>query len=426
MNNTERRRFLKVVSAAGLTAATMPMVRSAMAQSSPPRRALFVYTPDGCDYDSWHPKGNGSNFTLPPMTAPLERVREHCVFLKGLKMYGPAVSHDGAAKLFTGKGNGNWMKGEGPSLDYTLGQVFQKESVVPFVNVCIVPQWYTSVSFDDAGGGLVGESNPLAVYKSLFGNGQNTTVKMEDSRGLAMVDSTRREIEALRNLLGADEKIKLEAHLQSLNELEHKIQAAGSIGSCGQWNFNPKNFQVKQDYFFADPEYKDPHQMDTIADLHTDIVVHALACGITRVATIKWNQVVNAVIMYPAGVDVSCHASAHDADPNYIKIKAWYMKKFAELIDRLKAIPEGNGTLLDNTIIFNGSELGQGNWHNHDNMPFIVAGGSVGGIKGNRVLEFKDEKHNKLLVSIAQFMGHNVNSIGDQDPNGGPLPGLIG
>jgi hypothetical protein len=423
MNNAERRRFLKVVSAAGLTTATMPMVRMAMAQSSPKRRAIFVYTPDGCHYDSWHPKD--ANTPLPPMTAPLERVRQHITFLKGMKMYGPSVSHDGAAKLFTGRGDGNWGKGTGPSLDYTLGQVFQKESVVPFINLNIVPMWFTSVSFDNSGAGLTGEPNPLAAYKSLFGNGQATNVKTEDTRGLAMVDSTRREIQALRNLLGADEKIKLEAHLQSLNELEHKIQAAGSIGSCGQWNFNPKGFKVTRDYFFSDPEYKDAMQMDTIADLHADILVHALACGVTRVATLKWNQVVNAVIMYPAGVNVSCHGSAHDNDPNYIKIKAWYMKKFAELIDRLKAVPEGNGTLLDNTIIFHGSELGRGDWHNHDNMPFFIAGGSAGGVKGNRVLEFKDEKHNKILVSIARFMGHNINQIGDQDPNGGPLPGLV-
>ena len=203
---------------------------------------------------------------------------------------------------------------------------------MPFVNLCIVPQWYTSVSFDDNGGGLVGEANPLAAYKSLFGNGQVNTGSTQDTRGLAMVDSTRREIEALRNLLGADEKAKLDTHLQSLRELEHKINASGSIGSCGGWNFNPKGFKVTQDYFFANPEYKDSMQMDTIADLHTDIAVHALACGVTRVATISGIRSVNAVVMYPAGVNASRHASAHDADPNYIKIKAWYMKKFAELI----------------------------------------------------------------------------------------------
>jgi hypothetical protein len=101
------------------------------------------------------------------------------------------------------------------------------------------------------------------------------------------------------------------------------------------------------------------------------------------------------------------------------------MKMFTELIDRPKAIPEGDGTMLDNAIVVHGSELGQGNWHKHDNMPFFIAGGSAGGIKGNRVLDFKDEKHSKILVSIAQFMGHKIDEFADQHPNGRPLPRLV-
>lgn len=426
MNNTERRRFLKVVSAAGLSAATMPFARLAIAETSVPRRAIFVYTPDGCDYDNWHPKGSGTNFTLPPMTAPLQRVRQHCVFLKGVKMYGPAGSHDGAGKLFTGRGGGGWLKADGPSLDYTLGQVFKSQSIVPFVNLNIVPVWYTCISFDNNGLGLGAEPNPLAAYKSLFGGGQVNMGNTQDTRALAMLDGTRREIEALRNVLGFDEKAKLDTHLQSLAELEHKIGASSSIGSCGAWNFNPKGFKVTQDYFWANPEYKDPRQMNTIADLQTDLVVHALACGVSRVATLKWNQTVNDVIMYDAGVNVSCHSASHDNNANFVKIKAWYMEKFAQLIEALRSVREGNGTLLDNTIIFHGSDIGRGDWHNHDNMPFIIAGGAAGGISGGRVLDFNNIKHNKVLVSIAQFMGHNINSYGDQDPNGGPLPGLVG
>src|SRR5450830_2062846 len=100
MNNTiARRRFLKIVGAAGLTAATLPFARLALAQTAP-RRVIFVYTPDGALPDFWNAQGTGSTFTLPEMTKPLEGVRQHCVFLSGLSMLGPGCTHEGGgAKL---------------------------------------------------------------------------------------------------------------------------------------------------------------------------------------------------------------------------------------------------------------------------------------------------------------------------------------
>jgi hypothetical protein len=418
MNNIERRRFLKVIGAAGITAATLPFARLAMAQSSSPRRVIFVYTPDGCNYEDWHPTGTGTNFTLPGMTAPLESVRQHCVFLKGLNMLGPGGSHDGIYKLLTG--NGGQGKAGGVSLDYYLGQAFKSQCSTPHVNLNIVPVWGGSeVTFDTNGLAVGSEPNPLAAFNSLFGN-----VSASDTRPLSLIDHTRTELEALRAQLGADEKIKLDAHLESLAGLEHKL--ASSAGGCGSWNFNPTGFKVTHTGFWENPEYRDAKQMGTIADLQTDIAVHALACDLTRVVTIKWNQTVNENVMYEAGTAMTCHGASHTGGAEFVKVKAWYMKYMAKLIQALKSTPDGNGTLLDNTLIFHGSCLARGDWHNHDNMPFIIAGGSAGGITGGRVLEFNNVPHNKLLVSIARFMGQNINTFGDQDASGGPLPGLVG
>ena len=426
MNNVERRRFLKIIGAAGITAATLPFARLAMAQASSPRRVIFVYTPDGCNYDDWHPTGTGTNFTLPGMTAPLEKVREHCVFMKGINMYGPGGGHDGIYKLLTGNG-GQGSKAGGVSLDYYLGQAFKSESVQPHLNLNIVPLWGTDLTFDNNGVAVGAEPNPLAAFKSLFGgNTGSSGSNSQNSRALGLVSHTRTELEALRKQLGTDEKNKLDAHLESLAEFEHKLSSS-AIDSCGAWNFNPTGFKVTRTGFWDNPEYKDSKQMGTVADLHTDLAVHALACDLTRVVTIKWNQTVNDCVMYEAGVNVTCHSASHNPGPDWVKIKAWYMTYLAKLIQRLQSTPDANGgTLLDNTLIFHGSCMGRGDWHNNDNMPFIVAGGSAGGIKGGRVLEFKDVHHNKLLVSIAQFMGQNINKFGDQDPSGGSLPGLVG
>jgi hypothetical protein len=421
-NINERRRFLKVVSAAGLTAATLPFARLAMAQSSAPRRVIFVYTPDGCTYDDWHPTGTGTNFTLPGMTAPLESVRQHCVFLKGIDMLGDGGGHDGVFKLLTGRNLQGNTNAAGVSLNYFLGQAFKAESTIPHLYLNIVPVWGGSeITFDNNGVAVGSEPNPLAAFNSLFGNSRSG-----DTRPQSLIDHARGELDALRNQLGLDEKDKLDAHLESLAELENRL--ASSAGSCGSWNFNPKGFKVTRTGFWENPEYRDATQMGTIADLHTDVAVHALACGLTRVVTLKWNQTVNENVMSEAGTAMTGHGASHEGGAEFVKVKSWYMKYLAKLIQTLKSTPDsGGGTLLDNTLVFHGSCIGKSDWHNNANMPFIVAGGAAAGITGGRVLQFPDKTpHNKLLVSIAQFMGQNINSFGNQDAAGGPLPGLIG
>lgn len=424
MNNIERRRFLKVIGAAGITASTLPFARLAMAQSSSPRRVIFVYTPDGCNYDDWHPAGTGTNFTLPAMTAPLEKVRQHCVFLKGIDMKGPAGSHDGIYKLWTGRGGAN-AKAGGASLDHYLGQAFKSQSARPHLNLNIVPIWGTDLTFDNNGVAVGPEPNPLAAFESLFGSGKTGGGGSTDTKVRSVIDHTRKELDALRSQLGVNEKDKLDAHLDSLAELENKLNSS-AIGSCGAWNFNPKGFKVTRTGYWENPEYKDANQMGTIADLHADVAVHALACDLTRVVTLKWNQTVNECVMSEAGSNKTCHGASHDNSSDFVKIKAWYMTYMAKLIQALKSTPDGSGSLLDSTLIVHGSCLGRGDWHNHDNMPFIVAGGSAGGITGGRSLAYDKVPHNKLLVSIAQYMGQNINSFGDQDASGGPLPGLVG
>ena len=166
--------------------------------------------------------------------------------------------------------------------------------------------------------------------------------------------------------------------------------------------------------------------MGIISGLQMDIAVHALACDLTRVVTLTWGHAVNEAIISESGSGQTCHQASHSGGEDFIKIKAWYTAQLAKLIQQLASVPEGNGTLLDNTVIFVGSDLANGGWHNHADMPFIIAGGHNAGISGGRSLRFNGTAHNKILVSIAQFMGLPINRFGTQDSNPGPLPGLIG
>lgn len=418
----QRRHFLKLFGAAGLSAATLPLTRIAMAEDNHPRRAIFVFMPDGMVPDKWHAQGTGTSFTLPEMTQPLERVRQHCVFLNGIDMFGPGSTHEGGcAKLLTG-GPGRSSDGL-VSLDYYLGQQFKNAVIQPHLNLNVVPIYHDKhISFDLNGVPVAAEKNPLAAFESLFGfdAGDNYV----NQRRLSVLDNALAELNAIRAQLGHVEKTKLDMHLDSLRELEQKL-ASDDVGACPAWNFNPTGFEVTRTGLWDNPEYLDAQRMELIGDLHRDVAVHALACDLTRVVTLKWNNSVNNNTMYVANTSKSCHQASHEGGADFVRIKAWYTEQLAKLIEQLAGIPEGSGSLLDNTLIFVGSDLANGSWHNHYDMPFILAGGSAGGIQGGRSLAYNNIPHNRVLVSIAQFMGINIDRFGTEDSSPGPLSGLI-
>lgn len=417
----QRRDFLKWIAAAGISTTVLPYANMAYADT-PPRRAIFVYFPDGMRPEHWHPQGTGTTFTLPAMTAPLERVRQQCVFLRGVDMKGSGSTHEGGVlKLLTGAdGRGS---DRAVSLDYYLGQAFKSQTVRPHLNLNIVPVWDSAgITYDNNGLRVAPEPNPLAAFESLFGS--NASNNFIAQRRLSVMDKSLSELNALRTQLGAVERAKLDTHLESIRELEQKLNT--NVGACAAWNFNPTGFQVTRTGFWSNPEYRDASRMGIISDLQRDIAVHALSCDLTRVVTLTWGHAVNEAIITESGSGQTCHQASHGGGEDFIRIKAWYSNQLAKLIEQLASIPESNGTLLDNTIIFVGSDLANGGWHNHDDMPFIIAGGRNGGVIGGRCLPFTATPHNKVLVSVARFMGLNINSFGNQDSNPGPLPGLIG
>ncbi len=416
----DRRHFLKWA-AAGIGAAALPFASMAYADDAP-RRVIFLYFPDGMRPEHWHAQGTGTNFILPRMTAPLERVRQHCVFLSGVDMLGSGSTHEGGVLKFLTGADGRGSD-KAVSLDYYLAQAFKTQTVKPHLNLNIVPVWDSAgVTFDNNGLRVAPEPNPLVAFESLFGSNANNNFIAQ--RRLSAMSNSLNELNALRSKLGTVEQAKLDTHTESLRELEQKLNA--NVGACAAWNFNPTGFKVTRTGFWSNPEYRDQNQMGVISGLQMDVAVHALACNLTRVVTLTWGHSVNEAIVMESGSGQTCHQASHGGGEDFIKIKAWYTEQLAKLIEQLASVPEGNGTLLDNTVIFVGSDLSNGGWHNHTDMPFIIAGGKNGGISGGRSLRFTATPHNKVLVSIAQFMGVNINSFGNQDSNPGVLPGLVG
>jgi len=422
MRGMDRRQFLKLIGGAGIASAALPFAYRAEAATAP-KRVIFVAIPDGMRPDQWHAQGSETGFTLPAMTQPLERVREHCIFLSGLDMKGAGSTHEGGViKLLTG--TEGTQHNIDVSLDHYLGEYFKTQSIKPHLNLNVVPIYHDKhVTYDFNGLGVGPEKNPLAAFDSLFG-GDSSTENLPLRRRLSVLDQVTQELNSLGNRLGSVEREKLDTHLDAIRELENRLSADTS--SCPSWNFNPTGFSVTRTGLWDNPEYLYSHEMELIGDLHRDVAVHALACDLTRVVTIKWNNTVNENVIPDTNTSQTCHGASHSGGQAFINIKAWYTEQFAKLIEQLRDYPDptGDGSLLDNTLIFLGSELAHGNWHNHENMPFILAGGSAGGMVTGRSLSYDSVPHNKLLVSIAQYMGVNITRFGTQDSSPSALAGL--
>ena len=158
-----------------------------------------------------------------------------------------------------------------------------------------------------------------------------------------------------------------------------------------------------------------------------DIVTHAFACDLTRIASLQLSRGFSTIVHSWAGATQGHHTISHLKTDNRALLGAidtWYASQFAALLAALDSVKEGNGTLLDNTLVVWGREMGQTN-HRMQPVNLILAGGARGRVKPGRLLTFNNEPHAKLLVSICQAMGLATTSVGDRNQNSGPLTGIL-
>lgn len=391
-----------------------------------PKRIIFWFSPNGTVHKHWRPVGGETDFSFAPgsILEPLAAHRDSLLILDGLDFVGTrGGSHEGGMEhALTGGG--------GPSLDQFIASQIGMATAFPSIELGVqTSAWGASIqtrlSYNEQHQYVHPEDDPSAAYRRLFGG---AAAAVQDPTGApvmdprkSVLDVVRSELNALKKQLGVEEQIKLDAHLESLRQIERRTAGAAAAGgaSCGGM----------QAPTIADP--KSNEQFPEVGKLQMDILVAAAACDLSRVLTLQWTHTVSPTIFSWAGASEGHHELSHKDDGNqagvasFVLAERWVSEQFAAFLDRLKATPEadGSGTLLDTSTVVWVKELGDGRLHDFKSVPFIIAGGGNGHWNTGRYLKLDAAPHQKLLVSLGQSMGIAMESFGS-DMVTGALGGL--
>jgi hypothetical protein len=258
------------------------------------------------------------------------------------------------------------------------------------------------------------ELNPQVVFERLFGSGATPEVRaarMKQSRSI--LDSLRSELGSLRKELGPADVRTINQYTEEIHEIERRIQLAASAS-----NNVPE----------IDLPYGIPEQFDQHVKLHLDLAALAFKADITRVATLLGaRDLTGRSYPFPkgelfpeGGTSVSFHGGSHHQDdpPNlrrYAALNRYHVSTLAYFAERLRAIPDGDGTLLDRSLIMYGTNMGNSNQHQHYDVPHILVGGANGRLKGNRHLAYerKSVTTGNLLLSAMDMFGIEKDKQGD-------------
>jgi hypothetical protein len=443
----KRRQFLQ--GAAGATVA-LPLLPSLSARADAgdfPQRLVFMYAPNGVPVGTWWPAAGATerDFQLASAMTPLAPHRDDITIVGGLELgtTGPGGPHArGMGALLTAQSlqegtmpsNNGQLAGwaDGVSLDQYLAQQLRPETPFPSLEIAVRGDNYRAtnmsrLSYAGPGAPLTPQSDPAVLWQRLFpGVDQAPT---DEAIRRTVLDTVREQFAVLRGRVGTEDRDVLDAHLGFVSDLQSRITADPIMASCSEGAAMPIIDDVNGD---GDPDADADLTMSKVAEAQVDLLAAAVGCNLTRIATFQfanaWDRVVYPWVSGPSktGHDIS-HAGNGDtvAQTAWTEIARYQMSLMARLIQTLKNMPEGDGSVLDHTAIVWTSEVAVGNTHSHRNLPVVIAGSLGGKLRTGQYLRFDGRFHADLLTTLKLAMGVDGESFGLVQFNQGPLPGLL-
>ena len=403
--------------------------------AAPVRRLGVFYVPNGMSMPYWYPKGlsEGTLTALPPILRSLNELKERVLMVGGLASE--------AAKLLPG---GDHSKS---SATFLTGTAFKRETVFAAMSMDQIAArelgkqtQLTSLELGIEDPGLTGscdggptcayvntiawrtpttplpiENDPRAVFERMFGVSGSTDraarlARMKKDRSI--LDYVGNDAARLQKAIGPQDKVKMGEYFDSVRDVERRIQMAED--------------QNTRELPIVDQPIGIPSDYGEHARLMMDLLTLAYQTDLTRISTFMLGKEVSNRAYPEVGVSDSHHpASHHQDDPGKLellaKINEYHVQQFAYLVKKLAATPEGDGTMLDDTLFLYGTAISDSNTHFHDDLPIALVGGTGTGIKSGRYIRYAKQPLTNLHIAILEKLGVSVDKLGDST---GKLEGL--
>ena len=410
---------------------------SAMAATAakPVRRMTCIYVPNGINMSEWTPKAVGADFAFSPSLTPLEPFRKYLTIMSGL---------DSDPGESWGRGNGDharvqpaWLTATHPkkaeavvrggvSIDQIVAQMSGDQTPLKSLELGLERTdlsgagvggygaiYGQTISWRTPDSPLPMDNNPRTVFERMFGEGTTAVERLARMRRRrSILDTIPDEIAGLQKTLSSSDRNRVNEYLYSIRDVERRIQMAEQKGA-------------QLDVLIPDRPSGAPDNFQDHSKLMFDLQVLAYQADVTRVTTFLFGQEFSLQSYPEIGVPDAWHGlSHHQLDPEKLakvaKIDTYHIQMLAHFLERLQSTPDGDGNLLDHSMILYGAGFSDGNTHAHINLPLLVAGHAAGSLKGGRHLQYaKGTPMANLLVSMVNIMGVPLDQIGDST---GPLP----
>jgi len=452
-----RRNLLRGGLAATAAVPLLDARRATGQDAKSPTRLVVFATPNGTRNSLFWPTGTESDFQLNQITKPLAPYQKKLTFLKGIRLndslqngaLGGTLGSEharGTAGMLTGRplnsgtqfksfGNTTSGWGSGQSLDQYLAQKLDPPTTFKSLQVGVHvrdTEVRARISYSASNQPIPPREDPKDVFKVLFGGAMPTTPGMSDpalerlwAQRKSVFDLTRTETNRVMQLVGSEDRLKLDAHLTAMREVEARLVGVPGGGPSPGSTCSPPTLAAVD--LAVDEQYL------TAGQQQMDLAAAALACDQTRILTLQWSYSESEHLFSFLGYSGNHHVISHDFSQSganyeaYNGIQTWYAERLAYFLGKLDSYQEGSGTLLDNTVVLWATEIGESTQHDLTLMPYVLAGSAGGRINAGRLLDFSQSRrdNNQLLVSLAHAMGAtDLTSFGDPSGATGPLAGL--
>jgi hypothetical protein len=427
-----RREVLRGIGAAValplLDAMTPALIAQTKTPAKPINRFGVMYIPNGMIMNKWTPAADGPSYEFTPTLRSLEPHRDQLLVLSSLACVPtpgrPGGAHAKASTRFltdiSPPTSETWLDA-GISVDQILAQETGKRTQLASLELSIENSetagacdvgfacpYTNTISWKSANTPLVTQNNPRVVFERLFGDTGNTDPKARLTRirqQRSVLDSITKEVAQLQGTLGTGDRSKLTEYLESIRDVERRIQVAEE--------------QSDQNFPVVDHPVGIPASYDEHVKLMCDLQVLAYQCDLTRVVTLMLGREFSGVTYPQIGVPDAHHPITHHAGEvekiaKVEKINAYHVTQFAYLLDKMRSTPDGDGSLLDHSTLIYGTGMGECNAHDPRNIPFLLAGRGAGTLKGGRHIRYpKETPLANLHLTLLDNFGIHLERIGD-------------